>query len=552
MLKNKGFLHLKASFPLLLVAVVLCTSSVQASRPGWQREEVDLRVTGGGRIKAIYYPQDKPVPTLGKQRRGRRKPLRRKALPPEAASRLAPLGEESAGAIFATVIDSPPIDGFVPWVAVAVTDKRHDYFDMIFDANDTNSVEGNYLTANPEADYAVGIFDTGASGHVMAHDAATQAGLSGSYLTSTLVEISGVTGSVWAVISQPIGIFVDGIGAVEPNGLNGMLYDTSGMVGEWNTTVAVGDAVESPNLPTVIGTPLSVYFATEFRNDQQITVTHNGEDSNSSPDMFFYELSDPCCPSYPNVIPLELRPSFGVFGVQYVFDPFDPFFSPISPSIIMGAGLQPLQSVFFVHSVDLYEGDKSAIDKDRFMFDTGAQVTVIGSRIVARLGLDPADPNFEVPIQGVTGDTIMVPGFYIDVLEIPAIGEWLSFTKVPVIFLDVPSPEGGTLDGIIGMNLFVELNFVLRGGGMFLQDDPRIEFGPIPYHIIADIAPRGGDGVVDFLDLAVFVDAWPATKEPRSPNWNPKCDMAPISNPDGVVDFRDFAVLAGYWRDTAP
>jgi hypothetical protein len=546
MLCNKVCSSLKTCFVLLLVAVSFCTSSVWASRPGWQRKEVDLRVTGGGRIKAIYYPQDKPVPTLSKLQFGRRKAHRRKVLPPEAASRLLPLGGQSAGPVFATVIDSPPIDGFVPWVAVGVTDKRHPWSDWIFDANDTNSVEGNYLSANPEADYAVGIFDSGASAHVMAHDAATQGGLSGDYLSpAPMIEISGVTGSVLAAVSQPIGIYVDGIGAIEPNGL---LYDTSGMVGEWNTAILVGDAVESPNLPTVIGSPLSVYFAADFRNDQQITATHNGGDFNS-PDIFFYELSDPCCPSYPNEIPLELRPSLGTFGVQYAFDPFDPEWSPMTPSVIVG---NSAQSVFFVHSVDLYEGDKSAIDKDRFMFDTGAQVTVVGSRMVARLKLDPDHPDFEVPIQGVTGDTIMAPGFFIDTLEIPALGEWLSFTNVPVVFLDVFSPEGGTLDGIIGMNLFVELNFLLRGGGMFLQDDPRIEFGPIPYHIVAVIAPRGGDGVVDFLDLDVFAKAWLASKEPQSANWNPRCDMAPASGPDGRVDFLDYAVLAEHWLETAP
>jgi len=547
MLKNKGFSDLKISFPMLLIAVVFWTSVVQADRPGWQRQEVDLRVTGGGRIKAIYHPPDKPVPILTKQKRRQRRRLRRKALPPEAASRLMPLAEESAVPIFATVIDSPPIDGFVPWIAVAVTDKRYPWENWIFEANDTNSVEGNYLTTGPDPNYAVGIFDTGASAHVINHAAATQAGLSGSYLTSNMIEVSGVADSVWAWVSQPIGIFVDGVGAIEPNGL---LYDTSGMVGEWNVAVAVGDAVESPNLPTVIGSPLPVYFAAHFRNDQQITVTHNSEDFNS-PDIFFYELSDPCCPSYPNVIPLEMRPLGGV-SVQYIFDPFDPWLSPASPSIIVG---NLSQSVFFVHRVFLYEEASSApypLSYQRFMFDTGAQVTVVGSRVAADMGLDPADPNFEVEIQGVTGGTITVPGFYIDSLEIPAIGEWLGFTDIPVILLDVFSPEGGTLDGIIGMNLFVELNFVLRGGGMFLQDDPTLEFGPIPYHIIADIFPRGGDGVVDFLDLAVFVKAWLATKEPRSDNWNPKCDMAPISNPDGKVDFRDFAVLAEYWRDSAP
>lgn len=182
------------------------------------------------------------------------------------------------------------------------------------------------------------------------------------------------------------------------------------------------------------------------------------------------------------------------------------------------------------------------------MIDTGAQVTVVGSRVASRLRLDPDWPEFEVPIQGVSGDTIMAPGFYIDSIEIPAFGEWLIFTNVPVVLLDVASPEGGTIDGIIGMNLFIDFNFVLRGGGLFLQDDPTLEFEPI-FRIIADIAPEGGDGMVDFLDLAVFSEAWLATAGmPPSANWNPKCDMAPQPTPDGKVDVLDFAVLAEHWR----
>jgi len=63
-------------------------------------------------------------------------------------------------------------------------------------------------------------------------------------------------------------------------------------------------------------------------------------------------------------------------------------------------------------------------------------------------------------------------------------------------------------------------------------------------------AATGGDGVVNFLDLAVFVEAWLATAGmPPSPNWNPKCDMAPLSNPDGSVDFLDFAPFAQHWLE---
>ena len=58
---------------------------------------------------------------------------------------------------------------------------------------------------------------------------------------------------------------------------------------------------------------------------------------------------------------------------------------------------------------------------------------------------------------------------------VKALGEWFRATQIPVVFLDMPSPEGGTLDGIIGMNLFLEFNLIVRGGGLFLADDPTLE-----------------------------------------------------------------------------
>jgi hypothetical protein len=179
------------------------------------------------------------------------------------------------------------------------------------------------------------------------------------------------------------------------------------------------------------------------------------------------------------------------------------------------------------------------------MFDTGAQVTVIGSRVGARLGLNPDNPEFIVEIMGVTGITTDEPGFYIDSIAIPALGGWLRFANVPVILLDVFSPEGGTLDGIIGMNLLDDFNFVLHGGGLFLMDDPRLELEYIGDKILVDIAPGTGDGKVDLIDLAAFADAWLATS--TSANWNVKCDMAPTELPDGVINFLDFAVLAEHW-----
>ncbi len=451
----------------VLAGVLVCRAvAAGADRSGWKREEVNWRVTGRGRVRAIHRPPEK-----------------RAAKSADELAKSAP--------VIGLAIDSPPTAGHVPWITVVTTDAKGEELDMVGLAE--NSITGT-PTANPQTNYAVGIFDTGASAHIIGYAAATDLGLFNPYpadpthtfVTDNIIEITGVTDSIFASISYPLGIFIDGLSAIGPTGL----LDTSEMVGQSNVSVLIGQPFvpPAPDLPTAIGSPLAVNFVTVFRNDQMITVSHNKEEFTGPSISIYDDPCDPRIPSYANTIPLELRP-LGSFSIQYIpdfnfydltgdiFDWDFTFDTPGTPSVIMG---NLAQSVFFIHSVDLTHGDNSAFDKDRFMVDTGAQVSVLGKRIGARLGLDPANPDEWVEITGITGEPTQEPLFYIDSLQIPALGEWLTFTNVPMILLDIASPEGGTLDGIIGMNLFINLNFVFRGGGMFLQDDPAIDFEFIP------------------------------------------------------------------------
>jgi hypothetical protein len=543
MSRNSPLLHPKVVLILLFVTVMCWSPAVRADRPGWQRQEVDWRMTGSSRIKAVNYPKDKPLPLLSKHRP---KGPRKKTLPAEAASRLAPFTQDITAPIIANVIDSPPIDGFVPWIAVSITDAHNAPYEL--DAVPETSITGSYLTPNPQSDYAIGIFDIGASAGIINAFEAYLVGLyDAGLVTSATVTLTGATGSVDAFVSQPLGLFIDGLGAIDSNSL---LVDDSNMVGTTNTSIIVGDHIASPNLPTVIGSPWAVFFAAAFYNDRQVTLTYDSSEI-TAPDMRFYALFDPCIPDYSYKIYLELRPT-DVMVVQY-FPCIEPIWecpegdgSPLLPTIIVDAWWI-YQGLFFVSATDLTHGNKSATEK-KFMFDTGAQVTVISEALAARLQLNPANPDFEVEIQGVTGDIIIAPGFYIDSLEITATPEWLSFTNVPVVMLDIDSPEGGILDGITGMNLFVDLNFVFHGGGLTLlgQDQPFIKFDLIPScDIFPDIAPLGGDDTVNFLDLGEFTDHW--LENSSSPGWNPECDMAPCPAFDEKVDFLDFAVLADHW-----
>jgi len=119
--------------------------AVGAVPAGWEREQVDWRITGGSRIKAIYRPAK------------------------EAVTKAPPRLAKAAPAV--NVIDSPPEAGLVPWITVVTTDARGEELDLVAVAE--SSIVGNPM-ADPQNDYAIGIFDTGASAHIMGYEAANR------------------------------------------------------------------------------------------------------------------------------------------------------------------------------------------------------------------------------------------------------------------------------------------------------------------------------------------------------------------------------------------
>jgi len=108
---------------VLLLVVVSLTAVSGAARPGWRRHEVDWRASGGGRITGVRHPEQEEPPLVqeqaGRQPRAVRKTILRKG-PDSGEPSLSLL---SVPTVFVNVIDSPPIAGFVPWIAVAVTEQ---------------------------------------------------------------------------------------------------------------------------------------------------------------------------------------------------------------------------------------------------------------------------------------------------------------------------------------------------------------------------------------------------------------------------------------------
>ena len=93
----------------ILVVSLMLTCIVQAATEDWQRKEVDWRAGGDRRITGIRFPKDRPLSTAPKQQPQRKKSFSTKAVTAVTSDTIR--------------IDSPPVAGFVPRIAVAVTDK---------------------------------------------------------------------------------------------------------------------------------------------------------------------------------------------------------------------------------------------------------------------------------------------------------------------------------------------------------------------------------------------------------------------------------------------
>jgi hypothetical protein len=72
----------------------------------------------------------------------------------------------------------------------------------------------------------------------------------------------------------------------------------------------------------------------------------------------------------------------------------------------------------------------------------------------------------------------------------------------------------------------------------------------------ADVAPDGGDGIVNFIDWATFANGWQGNMNQLADftsQWLMRsaysADIAPAPGGDGFVNMLDFALLADHWLE---
>ncbi len=355
------------------------------------------------------------------------------------------------GAVVIGASERPALEGPVMTIAIAVTDQRDGEFE--FFATPHTGVTGSALPG-ATTNVVFGLLDSGSSTHLFSYPDALGVGLGGSFLSGNTFQVSGADGGVADLdLSVPVGCFAHGIQDLDSGGhpQPSLMLGQGNFACGVNTLANVGLGI---GLPTLVGAPFLYFYPAYIRNSALVQSGVLDTDVSSPSITFYDDPLDPQLPVLAHKIFMEVRP-IGASGVAYVFL-FDGL--PIAPSTILGASAG---SLFFTASaMSFHEGANGSSGK--MVVDTGAQATLLSEIAAAELGLDLPNPDFEVEVQGIV-NTVTAPGFYIDSASIPAGGGAVSWTNVPVIILNVASPEGGTLYGILGNNLTASRDLVFNG-----------------------------------------------------------------------------------------
>lgn len=348
-----------------------------------------------------------------------------------------------------------------------------------------------------------GIFDTGGN-HVIVglndHDFLDLCGATGGCQTPA----PPATPPDPDVPSQ-LELWIAGLGETDPDNGNRV-------TGGWPQFASSGvKVVPNAIVPTLIGTPVAgasvahVDFTStvsRYFSFLDSTITHTS--------VTFFP------PTHPDIPSLELEFELARFGVS-------------TPNPVLGNATRAPR--YHLKGVTLVNGANSVDDASfNFLFDTGANSSVVNEDVAAALGLDPATPHHEMTVNTVSG-TVQYLGYVIDRAVLTGVGGVRPYTLDDALIYVAPAPPTGVantfqgdVQAIIGTNYFDRTRFVFDGPGDLLRVPRRMSLlAPTPGTPTQGGSPTAGRRVLVRLeselpglgliagDLAVTVGGDPAT-----------------------------------------
>lgn len=379
-----------------------------------------------------------------------------------------------------------PVGGFLPLVGIGLSNEYERVeFDLTAAYHVAQPTSGMML-GNGTPQFDIALLDSGAGFSAITAAAYDRFNINGPYSGnsdgfdgSEQLTFTGATGSLTADVNEPLGLYAAGL----QNGSGGasLIMNLNSMTGQTNTSMMTFPA--NSDLPNVVGIPFVSRYATFIHSDMPQLFQLNGK-TVRAPAIDFFPLGSGVTHGITRRAFLDPNPSSG-FGTAaaptYVFnlpnlDIEEPWKDPSYPTLLTSSSGGTFLTV---------NGNENGhpLGNSQFLFDTGADVTVISAFSANQLGYNGI-PDFSVAVVGSGGTFFDVPGFFLDQLTVFAENHTnhavdnLVLTNVPVIILDIVSPIGGTLPGIIGTNVLAGRNAVLDprpvgdgiSPGLFISD----------------------------------------------------------------------------------
>ncbi len=359
-----------------------------------------------------------------------------------------------------------PIAGFETKVAVSYTTAQSPD-DFVWSALTNPQRFGTTLPLAQSPLITLATLDSGGQSHILSNEtyealdfaAANRVG------TNTITAL-GASGSEELLISDPVGVFVSGLGSVPTSGPASVMPN-SAFKGHYN--VSVLSAQEGSVLPNIVGLPMLAQYSADIRTRETRTRTVDGKTS-TGPNVV---LGNQIPGTAPRPYPLKLSLTYGDPNNSATAAPtFIPSISNLQN--LLDDPTTPTFWSFPFAKTTVTHSAGTRIDQE-FLFDTGAQVSVVSEALADAIGFDVGTdtPDFFAEVLGV-GGVQQVPGFYMNALSLGVTGGSFDMTNVPVLVLDITDPRTGTgvLPGIIGMNLFHDRDLFTN----FSTSNPAVYF----------------------------------------------------------------------------
>jgi hypothetical protein len=382
----------------------------------------------------------------------------------------------------------PPINGFQPFVVMGLTDENDNEFyspkaaepGSLFrpPPNQTQLMSPQPFNAVPG--YIVGTLDSGGQATILSYNDSQTVNLFANGLEGVYtIPVGGAGGEEDLDVSDALGQYITGLGNATA-GPGGPVVPQSSLKGIWNNSILTNPNEDSV-LPTLVGNPIFAHWQVVMRNSQVQRLHVNGR-TFQGPQIELRNVDT----AHDNTF-VRVAMSAKSAGGANSFPVFIPDFfgsdqwqdNPESPTIWNFMGVE-------VNLANNPHGTNHALTRE-FLFDTGAQVSVISTETANNLGINtgggnPDPPDFTAEVLGVGGITI-VNGYYLDNLSLVTDGVDLEATNVPVLVLDLQDPldGAGAVPGILGMNLLNDRDVIVNA-------KPNVDVNAVGYLAFSEFA----------------------------------------------------------------